>query len=401
MLAPSDHINERKGLQNLRSYSVLDTLPEEDYDQLTAIASYISGCPVSLVSLVDEHRQWFKSHHGMEMTETPRQYSFCAHAINQPDEMMIIPDAREDERFKDNPFVTGDDNVIFYAGVKLVDDEGMPLGSFCVIDDQPRVLTEEQTSALKALARQVMNLLELRKNRMALEASLRSLENKNTELEKFALTAAHDLRSPLNSISGLVNLLERKRAGKMDEEEAKMISFIGKSAHQLRKLVDGVLDYSRSDQMLQEDVEPVSSDELKESLESLFNVEGYDELRLIFCTQTVVAHKTALIQILSNLIGNALKYSDKEATIIEVKVTETPSEYCFVVRDNGPGICEKVHANIFELFSIGSEQDRHGNRGSGVGLATVKRLVESMSGTITLTSELGEGCTFSFTITKV
>lgn len=160
---------ENLRINALRSYDILDTLPEQDYDNITQLAAEICQTPISLVSLVDEDRQWFKSNHGLAARETPRDYSFCAHAIINPTETFVISDSRQDERFSQNPLVTGDPNVIFYAGTPLVDENGYALGSLCVIDNVPKQLSESQKSALKILARQVVNLLTIRKQNKELK----------------------------------------------------------------------------------------------------------------------------------------------------------------------------------------------------------------------------------------
>ncbi|MBE9461546.1 PAS domain-containing protein [Dyadobacter subterraneus] len=154
---------ENDRITALRSYDILDTLPEQDYENITQLASEICQTPIALVSLVDDKRQWFKSNYGLAARETPREYSFCAHAINNPTETFVINDSREDIRFSQNPLVTGDPNVIFYAGTPLVDENGFALGSLCVIDNVPKQLSDSQLSALKILARQVVNLLTIRK----------------------------------------------------------------------------------------------------------------------------------------------------------------------------------------------------------------------------------------------
>jgi GAF domain-containing protein len=156
--------NEDLRFEALDAYKILDTLPEEEYDALTKIAAQICGTPIALVTLVDHNRQWFKSHHGLDVTETPRDFAFCAHAINTPNELLIIPDATKDERFHDNPLTTNDPNVVFYAGTPLNTKDGYSLGTLCVIDNKPREgLTESQQELLRALANQVISQFELRK----------------------------------------------------------------------------------------------------------------------------------------------------------------------------------------------------------------------------------------------
>jgi GAF domain-containing protein len=155
-------INEAERLAALKQYHILDTETEQTYDDLTALAAHICEVPIAQISLVDEVRQWFKSRLGMEQQQTPREIAFCAHAILQR-EPFIVRDATQDRRFADNPMVTGEPHIRFYAGFPLVNPEGLALGTLCVIDRQPRQLPAEQEKAMRALARQVMALLELRR----------------------------------------------------------------------------------------------------------------------------------------------------------------------------------------------------------------------------------------------
>lgn len=165
MTKPIIPVNESERLLALESYHIIDTLPEESYNDLTRIASIICNTPIALVTLVDERRQFFKSKQGIAVSETDRDISFCAHAINAPAELMMVEDARKDDRFSDNPLVTGDLKVVFYAGMPLVTDDGFALGTLCVVDYQPRELSDDQQQALKSLANQVIQLLELRKKK--------------------------------------------------------------------------------------------------------------------------------------------------------------------------------------------------------------------------------------------
>lgn len=185
MKEPDIPANEAERLRELFSFNILDTIEEADFDALTRLASQICGTPIALVSIIDSSRQWFKSHHGIDAQETPREYAFCAHAINSPDEMLVVPDATADERFHDNPLVTGDPHVIFYAGCPLVSNNGFPLGTLCVIDHRPRELSEEQLQAVSDVARQVVNLLELRRVNTELSRSLDKVRRSSTELDAF------------------------------------------------------------------------------------------------------------------------------------------------------------------------------------------------------------------------
>jgi GAF domain-containing protein len=154
--------NEAERLAALKEYHILDTGTEPSYDDITTLAAHICEVPIAVVSLVDETRQWFKSRVGVEQQQTPREVAFCAHAILQ-DRPFIVEDATKDRRFADSALVTGEPHIRFYAGVPLVNPEGLALGTLCVVDHQPRRLSAAQRKALQALSRQVMALLELRR----------------------------------------------------------------------------------------------------------------------------------------------------------------------------------------------------------------------------------------------
>jgi GAF domain-containing protein len=173
---------EAKRLKVLWQYDVLDTVPEEVFDDLTELAARICEAPIALISLVDEKRQWFKSRVGITVSETTRDVSFCTYAITQND-LFIVPDATLDQRFAKNPLVTSDPKIRFYAGAPLITPDGHALGTLCVIDKVPRQLRLEQKQALRILARHVVSQLELRRRSRELAEARRQGKQFKTELE--------------------------------------------------------------------------------------------------------------------------------------------------------------------------------------------------------------------------
>jgi len=168
MKHPDTPDNEQSRLEALRSYDILDSLSESEYDDIVALAHEICQTNIAVISFVDEKRQWFKSTIGLNIKETSRDISFCGHAINQPNDIFIVADARVDERFSDNPLVIGDPNIVFYAGIPLIDENSFALGTLCVIDSSPKTLNENQKSALQVLARNVSLLLSTKKKNLEL-----------------------------------------------------------------------------------------------------------------------------------------------------------------------------------------------------------------------------------------
>jgi two-component system NtrC family sensor kinase len=171
MVTPQPIKNEAARVAALHKYAILDTEPEQAFDDLVLLASFICKTPIALISLVDEARQWFKSKVGVSISETSREIAFCATAIQQPD-IFVVPDTLNDERFRNNPLVVSEPNVRFYAGVPLIDEEGHALGTICVLDRTPRQFDRDQQTALKALSRVVLAQLEFRRNLMLLKEAL-------------------------------------------------------------------------------------------------------------------------------------------------------------------------------------------------------------------------------------
>ena len=162
---------DRDRVAALQRYAILDTEPEQAFDDLTLLASFVCKTPIALISLVDEDRQWFKSKVGMDASQTPRDIAFCSVAIQQTD-VMVVPDTLEDERFRNNPLVVSGPRIRFYAGAPLINEEGYALGTLCVVDRSPREFGADQKEALQALGRLVLAQLEFRLNLQLLKEAL-------------------------------------------------------------------------------------------------------------------------------------------------------------------------------------------------------------------------------------
>jgi GAF domain-containing protein len=183
-MATTSSTAEVERLAALDRYAILDSEPEQSFDDLVILAAHICQVPMAMLSLVDDHRQWFKSKMGVQVKETPRDCSICAHAIQQHD-LFIVPDTLQDERFRENPLVTGEPHVRFYAGAPLINDDGYALGTLCVLDREPRELSPEQKDAINALGRLALRQMELRLNLGLLKEALndRTREEHARELE--------------------------------------------------------------------------------------------------------------------------------------------------------------------------------------------------------------------------
>ena len=391
---------EEERLAALQSYDILDTAEEEDFDELTVLASAITHTPIALISLVDKERQWFKSHTGLGARETPIEQSFCAHAIASYDDIMEVEDAHEDPRFADNPLVTGDLNITFYAGVPLVNEDGYALGSLCVIDHEAKKLNQEQRIALKILAKQVVNRLELRRKNIALQKANQELRDSNMFILKFASTAAHDIKNPLSSILLTSQALKMRLQKLGDEGCVKLVDLNISSTKNLVNLLNEMLEYSKSPSLLLQKKGDVSLLDVLNRVASLINVPSNFKIELPPIDAYLNISVVALEQIFINLLTNAIRYNNKNDCFIKVRFTNDKNYYRFEVEDNGIGIKPENHDKIFgDNFTL-EILDRNNEKGTGIGLSTVKALVMALQGSIHLTSVINKGTTFYFSVKK-
>ncbi|MFC2127827.1 ATP-binding protein [Bacteroidota bacterium] len=379
MITPATPKNENDRLKSLESFKIIDTLPEKEYDNLTLLASQICDTPIALISLITEDRQWFKSHHGLEATETPRDIAFCAHAINNPNKILVIPDSREDERFHDNPLATNDPNVIFYAGAPLNTPDGYSLGTLCVIDHKPNQLNENQLNALEALAEQVISQFLLRKNIEQLEKKNQEITLLNQQLNSFAHSLTHDIKTPINGIQTIASWLKSDYSNSLDSQANQWIDIILSRTDYMNTLATGMLDYSKKNK---ENI-IYSTFNIQTLLKEVCDNFHRKDFSFDFINSNIqIKHsEVAFLTIFQNLISNSIKYCDQKNGLVKIVFNKSNHDLEITYEDNGPGIPKKFRKKVFLLFeTLGSK-----NQDSvGIGLTTVKGFIDRLKGSIEL-----------------
>ncbi|BCU79362.1 GAF domain-containing sensor histidine kinase [Luteolibacter sp. LG18] len=399
MRPPIPENNEAR-LEALASYGILDTPVEADFDEFTALAARVCGTPVSVITFIDRDRQWFKSEVGQKEGETPLETSFCAHAILEDGDFCLVPDARRDPRFLDNPLVMSDPGLRFYAGAILRDAQGFALGTLCVADMKPRMLQDFQRQALRLMAKNIVQMLEIRRQAEQFRQISRKL-NAELNLRKEILgIVSHDLRAPLAAIQ-LVNHVAAREVGR-DRTPPKelledLVEVLEDTMGDMHRLIGDLSDYSMSEcgtlPMQFADCRPgavvegvqrrfkLASEHLGVSLVVEDATNGASGLK---------ADAQRLSQALGNLVGNALNYTAKGG-----KITLTarihPDAVEFHVQDTGCGIQPDNLGRIFDPHWTSGEFE--GSR--GLGLEITRGIVYSHKGTLAVESKPGEGSTFT------
>lgn len=392
MIKPDIPYNEYERIKALQNLNILDTIEEDAFDQLTLIASQICDVPIALVSLIDTNRQWFKSHHGLDVRETPRDLAFCAHAINKPNEILVVEDASKDERFYDNPLSSEGPNVIFYAGAPLLTEDGFCLGTLCVIDKKPRKLNSTQISALRAIADQVLAQLELRRKNLILIEKIKIVEKLNNDLDAFSYQLSHNFQAPMRGVLSLVDFLKEDDADEISISLREKIDQIENRAKYGLALVDSSIKYINISKKNLNFSEFNLKDIANHVLENYVNTDNL-KLELINCDRIVSTSKYAIQLAFQNLMTNSLKFSDKNTCVISISSSIENGRIFIDYKDNGPGIKIKYAHKIFEIFeTLNSKSEIN----VGIGLAMVKIILNRLSGNIRLMdSDSGKGVHFN------
>lgn len=393
------HIEEQKRLDLLKSFKI-DDRRFKDLDELTELACKLTNVPNSLISIVDKNIVWFKSQHGLELNNSPRELSFCAHAINHDKSFYAINDTLENPDFENHPYVINENPIRSYASVQLKDKNNLPLGTICVLDNKPHKFTKEDQKALELIADLVMRQFTLYKVNEELRESQERLKENNELLKEFARTVSHDMKMPLANMVLTTDIVAKKYGDTIDKTGKEYLKYIKDAAFGLSDYVTQILSHYESDSFMVEEKEIFDIYTLLEHVQEMLALP--DDVNFILPEDNLEMHlnKSAVEQILLNLIGNAQKYNDKDIIEIIISASENTNSYTISVKDNGMGIPADKKEKIFKMFSTLNVSDRLGKKGNGIGLNTVLKLVEKLNGTINVTSELGNGAEFSVTLSK-
>jgi signal transduction histidine kinase len=383
--------NEKERIRTLMAHHLLDTPAEEMFTELVELAATLTDMPIALISLIDTERQWFKARRGTDLEQTPRTEAFCAYTILDS-EPLVVQDATQDPRFVDNPLVTGDTHIRFYAGIPLELD-GVRLGSLCVIDQQPRTLQDSQIHSLQLLAKQVIRLFE---QRLALQQS----ENQALLQRQLTRVIGSDLRNPIWNAEVFLEILDRQ--GLLPSPAAReIVERMHADLHQSSHLLERLLAWIEIRQQHREGLAGVEEIEVRpevvRALHALRTPANLKQLELVNAVPEglkVWGHRPILTFVLNQLLHNALRFTDRGH--IAVTAAQRGSQVQITVADTGLGMSPERQADLFDWSRRPSLADQPRSKGLGLGLLMSLELLHLQQGHIWCESHLGVGSQFHF-----
>ncbi len=383
--------DEDKRLAELRGLDILDTDAEKDFDDIVHLVAQICETPISNISFVDADRQWFKAAVGLEDRETPRDVAFCAHTI-LGNELFVVEDATTDERFHDNPLVTDNPGIRFYAGMPITTASGARIGALCAIDRTPRILTEEQIAALGVLSRHVSTLLELRRAHAQILEQNRRLQELSDLKSRLMAILAHDLRSPMANIVSFISLLQNNAV--TADEQQELLDELASMLKSTEYLLSNVIGWSSRElgeapflihdipleSLVREILEPLEKDIAAKSNALAVEIEAGEIVR---------SDRNVLIFIIWNLLTNANKFT--RGGRITVSVQKDSEVTRIRVRDTGVGIPPDRISTLFDWGSRKQAAGTDGERGAGLAMLFCHDFARKIGGQIDVKSGLGHG----------
>lgn len=384
-------------LAAIRRYGILDTPPDGAFDRITSLAARVFNVPIAIVSVVDHDRIWFKSHHGLEISQIDRAPGLCASAILQRDPW-IINDAPHDPRALANPLVAGEFGLKFYAGVPLALAGGHNMGTLCILDFKPRQLSAEETSSLQDLADLVAGELELR---LASREALDAATERERVKDAFVGMLSHEIRTPLTTIYAAARVLASSEAVRSDARARDLFPDIVSESERLLRLIEDLLVLTRVEHgKLVSDSEPVLIQRVVErAVARLTRRHGTRRFQVSMPADLppVAGDEVFVEQVVNNLLSNALKYSPDD-TVVSVEGAVAHAAVQVRVGDRGIGLAAEDRERVFDLLTRTPEAENYA-AGAGIGLYVCRRLMQAMGGEIWATAQTrGSGALFGFTL---
>jgi len=379
-------------LHDLHELGILDTPEEEEFNEIVQLASEICHTPISLISLVDYSRQWFKAKVGVEATETARDISFCGHAIVMDNPFFEVVDALEDQRFFDNPLVLSNPKIRYYAGVQLVTKKGTRIGMLCVNDTKPNKLTEEQVFALKVLGNHVAKLLDLRITKKQLEEKTIQIGNQNAVLTKMISIIAHDVRGPIGSLKSFFELADQKLLDEETREE--MMKMSEKQVDVTLSLLNNLVDWAtmtisdKAQELKRTKVKEVVDAEIALLLQTA-EFKGNLLVDLVSDTLELRIDRNVLGFMFRNLITNANKFTTNGKITVYSDFDEKYDT--LVIHDTGVGMTATAMDKLLSSDAVLTTPGTNQEKGSGLGFRLVKEFMQKNGGRLELKSEVGKG----------
>lgn len=395
---------EQDRLSALLEYGILDSAPEDAFDRLTRIAATIFDMPISLVTFIDEHRQWIKSSVGLDVKETPRQDAFCVYPVSCANPVQIR-DALEDMRFQNNSLVHGEPFIRFYAGAPLMSRTGHALGAICVLDRVPREMSMAQMALLEDLAAAAADTLEARRLCKVHEELAKKAHQSDAAKSAFIANMSHELRTPLNAIIGFSDMIHKQMFGPIGESRyLEYAADINQSGQYLLEIINELLDLAKIESgKIELHIEhfPASSvvDHCVRLTEDAVRSKNLNfHVNLEPADLEVEQDRRLLTQIIINLLTNATKFTPEYGQISLEMWSSPETSLNIQVSDTGVGMHEHEIERLLRPFEQASHAFSREHDGLGLGLSLVSSFVEALGGTVKIKSEKNEGTIVSISL---
>jgi signal transduction histidine kinase len=377
---------------SLEEFHILRSIPENVFREILFLALEACNASAAAIVVTENEENYVKATKHVDPKWLLTQEEILKATLQQ--EQTLTTSDLLPKRYSEG------ENFSFYAGTTLTTKSGEVLGILCILDGEKFGLDSNEERSLHLLAEQVLKLVESKKQENQFKRMQASLEQKYKDLERFASVVSHDIKSPLANIISLTELLKEENKDNLSPETMEYLDFLEESSQSLRRYVDGLLKFYRSEKLLEKEEEDVELGPFFEEVAGLYNVDA--DVAIDFPRNGILqnVNKAALSQIFLNLLANALKYNHKTQRKVDIIFYPSEEFYEFEVNDNGSGIPEENIGKIFDLFTTLEQNDRYGNIGNGIGLATVKKLIDHMGGEISVESKEGEGSSFKFKIKR-